>query len=267
MQVLAGGGPAAALAPRRGPVSRCRAARGPVRVTAVARPRRVRALPSFVAQVRGGGGREGGPLSPPLSFLALKRCRCWAACRPAAASGERRPAAPCRRDAGRCGLIRPGRGRKLRPGRLPLASLIKARRFSANSRARRPRPRWRAPTGRWSGPTTWARTWRAASWRCGRRARSASPETEPARDSHFGTWRRATAHPARPAPTVRVLALNPLPFSPMQVGISDYFAVPGDYNLLLLDQLLLEPRLRMVSCCNELNAGSVARSRRHAQID
>jgi pyruvate decarboxylase len=42
------------------------------------------------------------------------------------------------------------------------------------------------------------------------------------------------------------------------VGITDYFAVAGDYNLILLDELLKVERLRMVSCCNELNAGYAA---------
>ncbi|WP_372572363.1 thiamine pyrophosphate-binding protein [Ruegeria jejuensis] len=43
-----------------------------------------------------------------------------------------------------------------------------------------------------------------------------------------------------------------------EAGISDYFAVPGDYNLVLLDELLGNPDLRMISCCNELNAGYAA---------
>ncbi len=43
-----------------------------------------------------------------------------------------------------------------------------------------------------------------------------------------------------------------------QVGLGDYFAVPGDFNLILLDEFLKEPGLRMVSCCNELNAGYAA---------
>ncbi|MDP5217249.1 thiamine pyrophosphate-binding protein [Ruegeria sp. 2205SS24-7] len=43
-----------------------------------------------------------------------------------------------------------------------------------------------------------------------------------------------------------------------EAGISDYFAVPGDYNLVLLDELLSNPDLRMISCCNELNAGYAA---------
>lgn len=29
----------------------------------------------------------------------------------------------------------------------------------------------------------------------------------------------------------------------------------GDFNLALLDELLGERRLKMISCCNELNAG------------
>ena len=41
-----------------------------------------------------------------------------------------------------------------------------------------------------------------------------------------------------------------------EVGIRDYFAIPGDFNLSLLDELLKNPRLKMVNCCNELNAGS-----------
>ncbi|MEM7223132.1 MAG: thiamine pyrophosphate-binding protein [Pseudomonadota bacterium] len=42
------------------------------------------------------------------------------------------------------------------------------------------------------------------------------------------------------------------------IGIRDYFVVPGDYNLVLLDELLKNPGLRMISCCNELNAGYAA---------
>ena len=41
-------------------------------------------------------------------------------------------------------------------------------------------------------------------------------------------------------------------------GINDYFVVPGDYNLVLLDELLGNPDMRMISCCNELNAGYAA---------
>jgi len=43
-----------------------------------------------------------------------------------------------------------------------------------------------------------------------------------------------------------------------QIGLTHYFAVPGDYNLVLLDELLKNPRLSMISCCNELNAGYAA---------
>jgi len=41
-------------------------------------------------------------------------------------------------------------------------------------------------------------------------------------------------------------------------GCTHYFAVPGDYNLVLLDELLRHPDLKMISCCNELNAGYAA---------
>ncbi|GAT27597.1 pyruvate decarboxylase [Aspergillus luchuensis] len=43
-----------------------------------------------------------------------------------------------------------------------------------------------------------------------------------------------------------------------ELGLRDYFAVPGDTNFFLLDNLLKNPNLRMVTCCNELNAGYAA---------
>ena len=39
----------------------------------------------------------------------------------------------------------------------------------------------------------------------------------------------------------------------VDLGIQDFFAVPGDYNLVLLDQLLKEPKLNMINTCNELS--------------
>ncbi|XP_078166178.1 pyruvate decarboxylase 2-like [Carex rostrata] len=44
----------------------------------------------------------------------------------------------------------------------------------------------------------------------------------------------------------------------VQVGVNDVFSVPGDFNLALLDHLLAEPGLRLIGCCNELNAGYAA---------
>ncbi|KAF5747635.1 Pyruvate decarboxylase isozyme 2 [Tripterygium wilfordii] len=44
----------------------------------------------------------------------------------------------------------------------------------------------------------------------------------------------------------------------VQVGITDVFSVPGDFNLTLLDHLLAEPGLNLIGCCNELNAGYAA---------
>ncbi|CAN6169335.1 unnamed protein product [Urochloa humidicola] len=44
----------------------------------------------------------------------------------------------------------------------------------------------------------------------------------------------------------------------VQVGVGDVFGVPGDFNLTLLDHLIAEPGLRLVGCCNELNAGYAA---------
>ncbi len=43
-----------------------------------------------------------------------------------------------------------------------------------------------------------------------------------------------------------------------QIGLRHYFAVPGDYNLVLLDELLKNESMQMISCCNELNAGYAA---------
>lgn len=42
------------------------------------------------------------------------------------------------------------------------------------------------------------------------------------------------------------------------IGLGHYFTVPGDYNLILLDQMLKNPDLQMINCCNELNAGYAA---------
>ncbi|KAK1286263.1 Pyruvate decarboxylase 4 [Acorus calamus] len=44
----------------------------------------------------------------------------------------------------------------------------------------------------------------------------------------------------------------------VQIGVSDVFTVPGDFNLTLLDHLIAEPGLTNVGCCNELNAGYAA---------
>eukprot|EP00124_Ichthyophonus_hoferi_P000926 Ihof_evm11s40 gene=Ihof_evmTU11s40 len=45
----------------------------------------------------------------------------------------------------------------------------------------------------------------------------------------------------------------------IDIGVKDYFVVPGDFNLILLDEILRFPEdLRLVSCCNELNAAYAA---------
>jgi len=48
-------------------------------------------------------------------------------------------------------------------------------------------------------------------------------------------------------------------------GIEHYFAVPGDFNLVLLDQLLTNSQLKLIGCCNELNAGYAADGYARAQ--
>jgi indolepyruvate decarboxylase len=40
--------------------------------------------------------------------------------------------------------------------------------------------------------------------------------------------------------------------------VRHYFTVPGDFNLVLLGQLLKDSRLQLIGCCNELNAGYAA---------
>mmetsp|Transcript_17263 Transcript_17263/g.51667 ORF Transcript_17263/g.51667 Transcript_17263/m.51667 type:complete len:571 (-) Transcript_17263:327-2039(-) len=44
----------------------------------------------------------------------------------------------------------------------------------------------------------------------------------------------------------------------VELGVTHIFGVPGDFNLVLLDQLISEPKLTFVGCCNELNAGYAA---------
>ena len=39
------------------------------------------------------------------------------------------------------------------------------------------------------------------------------------------------------------------------IGLKHHFAVAGDYNLVLLDQLLTDQRTQQIYCCNELNCG------------
>ena len=43
-----------------------------------------------------------------------------------------------------------------------------------------------------------------------------------------------------------------------EIGVKHYFVVPGDYNLILIDEFLKNPNMEMISCCNELNAGYAA---------
>jgi hypothetical protein len=38
-----------------------------------------------------------------------------------------------------------------------------------------------------------------------------------------------------------------------QIGLKHYFMVPGDYNLVLLDELLSNKNVEQIGCCNELN--------------
>ena len=43
-----------------------------------------------------------------------------------------------------------------------------------------------------------------------------------------------------------------------EIGVRQHFAVAGDYNLVLLDQLLLNRNIEQIYCCNELNCSFAA---------
>src|SRR6201988_1000039 len=43
-----------------------------------------------------------------------------------------------------------------------------------------------------------------------------------------------------------------------ELGVSEIFGVPGDYNLEFLDHIVAHPRIRWVGTANELNAGYAA---------
>src|ERR1700744_2793281 len=45
---------------------------------------------------------------------------------------------------------------------------------------------------------------------------------------------------------------------PEEIGVKHHFAVAGDYNLVLLDQLLLNKNTQQIYCCNELNCSVAA---------
>ncbi|WP_108638082.1 alpha-keto acid decarboxylase family protein [Mycobacterium rhizamassiliense] len=60
--------------------------------------------------------------------------------------------------------------------------------------------------------------------------------------------------PAEPVYTVGDYLLDRL----AELGISEIFGVPGDYNLEFLDHIVAHPAIRWVGCANELNAGYAA---------
>ncbi|BDB44924.1 hypothetical protein IWGMT90018_53700 [Mycobacterium kiyosense] len=43
-----------------------------------------------------------------------------------------------------------------------------------------------------------------------------------------------------------------------ELGVTEIFGVPGDYNLAFLDHIVAHPKLRWVGNANELNAGYAA---------
>lgn len=70
----------------------------------------------------------------------------------------------------------------------------------------------------------------------------------------------AARHPAPSASAPRDATLGRhLARRLAEVGARDVFTVPGDFNLTLLDELEAEPGgVRLVGCCNELNAAYAA---------
>ncbi|KAK4483794.1 hypothetical protein RD792_010998 [Penstemon davidsonii] len=41
----------------------------------------------------------------------------------------------------------------------------------------------------------------------------------------------------------------------VRISMHDLLSFPGDFNMMLLDHLIAESWLNLVSCCNELNVG------------
>lgn len=60
--------------------------------------------------------------------------------------------------------------------------------------------------------------------------------------------------PAKPKITIAGYLAHRL----VEAGLTHFFTVPGDFTLAMLDEFLKESNLKMVSCCNELNAGYAA---------
>ena len=72
------------------------------------------------------------------------------------------------------------------------------------------------------------------------------------------TLQASSSHSAVPLASADATLGRHLARRLVQVGVTDVFSVPGDFNLTLLDHLIAEPELKLVGCCNELNAGYAA---------
>ena len=68
------------------------------------------------------------------------------------------------------------------------------------------------------------------------------------------TTTEAGSGPADPAYAIGDYLLDRL----AELGVSEIFGVPGDYNLEFLDHIVAHPAIRWVGCANELNAGYAA---------
>jgi alpha-keto-acid decarboxylase len=68
------------------------------------------------------------------------------------------------------------------------------------------------------------------------------------------TTTEAGSGPADPVYTVGDYLLDRL----AELGVSEIFGVPGDYNLAFLDHIVAHRAIRWVGCANELNAGYAA---------
>jgi pyruvate decarboxylase len=74
----------------------------------------------------------------------------------------------------------------------------------------------------------------------------------------MSTISRSLEEPLTKAATSTYTVGNYLATRFEQIGLRHVFMVPGDYNLVLLDQFLQNKKVQQIGCCNELNASYAA---------
>jgi TPP-dependent 2-oxoacid decarboxylase len=108
---------------------------------------------------------------------------------------------------------------------------------------------------------TWSNTRKNSSALFANRAMSSASSTSNRRNSmaiEVSTLEApaTTKRAPRPAKTYTVGSYLAARFT--EIGLKHHFAVAGDYNLALLDQLLSNKQLKQIYCSNELNCGFAA---------